>query len=107
MRLTLGGYKENNMNKAQRIAIGAGLVLVAAAGLFPPWYSTNRWGGYGGSRSYNHYTDAGYRPLFHKKVNENSDHAADRISTTQLGAEYALIIVLTGGVVLLLSDKRA
>ena len=83
------------MNKRQRVVLWIGLGLLFATCLVPPWACG---GGVSGGISAGHSTEYGF--LFIPPGSARS------ISFSALFVEWAAVVILTGGALFMLRDKR-
>lgn len=104
------------MNTRQRMALAAGLALLAAAVLYPPWQTFERVRARSGA--YTHREEAGRALLLTPPQGKVWSMPGERIGrwvpdpavtaqikTPQVLIEAGAVILLTGGVILLLKSK--
>lgn len=85
-------------NRHQRTALYAGLIIIVILGLFPPWLAVFKKG------TSPVYSPLGYRPLFLRE-SLPADWDCD-LDISSLLFSWLIAVILTGGVLLWLRDRR-
>ena len=86
------------MNWKQKICLWIGIVVIVMMGLFPPWMATAPGEG--------NYVAGGYGFILFPRDQFGESLWLARIDFGQLAAQWAMVAVVTGGLIVTFADKK-
>lgn len=86
------------MNKKQKIVLWVGIAIFVLMELFPPWMAANPQGG--------NYIAAGYGFILNPPHFQSEELWRCRIDFPQLLAQWAMVAVVTGGLIYAFKDEK-
>ena len=86
------------MNWKQKICLWVGIVAFVLMGIFPPWVAAPPGGG--------NYVAGGYAFILFPRNQFGESHWLARIDLGQLAAQWAMVAVVTAGLIVTFKDKK-
>lgn len=87
------------MNGKQKLCLWIGIAVIVLMGLFPPWMAARPGGG--------DYVAGGYAFILFPRDQYGEPLWLARIDFAQLAAQWAMVAVVTGGLIVTFADKKS